>query len=155
MPQPLTWSALQVCTVSNMDEGLTIQEAAERVGLSIDTLRYYERAGLLPHVVRTTGGQRRYDVTNLTGIHFVTKMRATGMPIRRIREYMETPLRPDGTSPERRAILVEHHESMLEKIQELNEAVALIENKIAMYDSNKMGCSPVGTASQQRVVETV
>jgi DNA-binding transcriptional MerR regulator len=125
-----------------MDEGLTIQEAAERAGLSIDTLRYYERAGLLPHVVRTTGGQRRYDVTNLNGIHFVTKMRATGMPIRRIREYMETPIGPDGTSDERRAILVEHRNSMLDRMQELNDALELIDRKIALYDANGLGCAP-------------
>ena len=125
-----------------MDEGLTINEAAERVGLSVDTLRYYERAGLLPHVVRTMGGQRRYDATNLNGIHFVTKMRATGMPIRRIREYMETHVRPDGASPQRRSILVEHRRDMLEKLKELNEALALIEKKIALYDINGLACTP-------------
>ncbi len=118
-----------------MDEGLTIQEAAERVGLSIDTLRYYERAGLLSHVVRTMGGQRRYDADNLNGIHFITKMRATGMPIRRIREYMETPIGPDGSSPHRRTILVEHRESMISKLQEINDALALIERKIELYDT--------------------
>jgi DNA-binding transcriptional MerR regulator len=125
-----------------MDEGLTINEAAERAGLSVDTLRYYERAGLVPHVMRTTGGQRRYDVSNLNGINFVTKMRATGMPIRRIREYMETPVLSNGRSPERRAILVGHRASILAKIEELNEALGLIEMKIGMYDSDGLGCGP-------------
>jgi MerR family transcriptional regulator, aldehyde-responsive regulator len=138
-----------------MDEGLTIQEAADRVGLSIDTLRYYERAGLLPHVVRTMGGQRRYDAANLNGIHFVTKMRATGMPIRRIRDYMCSPVQSDGTSGERRAILVEHRESVLAKIQELNEALALIERKIALYDSDGLGCSPGSSAVQESAKQQV
>lgn len=125
-----------------MDEGLTIQEAAERVGLSVDTLRYYERAGLLPHVVRTTGGQRRYDEANLNGVHFVTRMRATGMPIRRIREYMEAPIHPDGTAPQRRAIMVEHREAVIAQIRELEASLELIEKKIAMYDGDGLSCSP-------------
>jgi DNA-binding transcriptional MerR regulator len=128
-----------------MDDGLTIQEAAERVNLSIDTLRYYERAGLLNHVIRTVGGQRRYDVNNLNVINFVTKMRATGMPIRRIREYMLAPVESDGRSPERRTILVEHREAILEKMRELNEALVLIDRKIDLYDSVGLACGPQRT----------
>ena len=129
-----------------MEEGLTIQEAAERVGLSIDTLRYYERAGLAPHVVRTSGGQRRYDRTNLAQMRFVTRMRQTGMPIRRIREYLEATIGEDGSAPERRAILVEHRRSVIEKISTLQEALDLIEHKITLYDSDKM-CSPESDAT--------
>jgi DNA-binding transcriptional MerR regulator len=138
-----------------MDEGLTIQEAAERVGLSIDTLRYYERAGLLPHVVRTTGGQRRYDSTNLGGIQFVTKMRATGMPVRQIREYMQTPVREDGRSPERRAILEEHRRSVLQKLHELQDALVLIERKIEMYDANGLSCAPVIEPTRDHRLERI
>ena len=137
-----------------MEDGLTLQEAAECVGLSIDTLRYYERAGLLKGVVRTIGGQRRYDQANLNGIIFVTKMRATGMPIRRIREYFEAEVQPDGTCPERRTIMVEHRQSVIEKIAELNDALGLIEKKIAMFDMNTLGCTPNHTVSQ-RVLESV
>jgi len=125
-----------------MDEGLTIQEAAERVGLSVDTLRYYERAGLLSPILRTTGGQRRFDGADLNVISFVTKLRATGMPIRRIRQYMEASVRPDGSSPERRAILVEHRQSVLDKLRELNEAMELIDRKINRYDSDGVGYRP-------------
>ena len=140
----MTWSALQVCTLSYMDEGFTIHETAEQVGLSIDALRYYERAGLLAHVGRTMGGQRRYDAANLNVIQFVTKMRATGMPIRRIREYMKAPVMPDGTSPERGAIHVQHQQTILERLQELNEALALIERKIKRYNADQIGFCPEG-----------
>jgi len=121
---------------------MSIQDAADRVGLTIDTLRYYERAGLLNQIVRTSGGQRRYQEANLGGIVFVTKMRATGMPIRRIREYMEAPIQSDGSSPEKRKILVAHRESIEEKMKELQEALTLIDRKIDLYDSNGLGCRP-------------
>lgn len=133
---------------TDMDNGLTIQEAAERVGLSIDTLRYYERAGLLGHVVRSSGGQRRYDANNLNGILFVTKMRATGMPIRRIRDYMTAPVNADGLSPQKRAILIDHRQAILEKMRDLNEALALIEKKIDMYDSACLACGPQETTPE-------
>jgi DNA-binding transcriptional MerR regulator len=124
-----------------MDEGLTIQEAAERVGLSADTLRYYEKAGLLPRAVRTIGGQRRYAAEHLGGIVFVNRMRATGMPIRRIREYMEIPVDADGRSVGRRQILVEHQLAILDKLEALNDALELIRKKIDIYDTNGLVCS--------------
>jgi DNA-binding transcriptional MerR regulator len=124
-----------------MDEGLTIQETAERTGLSVDTLRYYERAGLLPNVLRTTGGQRRFDEANLGAIHFVTRMRCTGMPIRRIREYVE--IGPDsGGGTRRRQLLVEHREVILRQMAELGEALALLDRKITAYDTSGIECRP-------------
>ena len=135
-----------------MDEGLSIQEAADRVGLSIDTLRYYERAGLLNHILRTTGRQRRYDAASLGAIGFVMKMRATGMPIRKIREYMDATVTADGFSTDRRAILVEHRRAMLERMDELTEAVALIDKKIEMFDSSGLGCGP--QAAEPPLLET-
>lgn len=137
-----------------MHDGLTIHEAAERVGLSIDTLRYYERAGLLNHVLRTTGGQRRFDSANLGVINFVTKMRATGMPIRRIREYMDAPVLASGVSPARREILVGHRQAMLEQMHALNEALVLIDKKIELYDTNGLGCAPE-TVIESRQLEAV
>ncbi len=137
-----------------MDEGLTIHQAAERVGLTSDTLRYYEKAGLLPRAVRTIGGQRRYDPDHLHGIVFVNRMRATGMPIRRIREYMQIPVDGDGRSAGRREILVEHQMAILDKIEELNEALGLIRKKIDMYDSNQLVCSPE-SHQRTRKLETV
>ncbi|GGY86592.1 hypothetical protein GCM10010300_33590 [Streptomyces olivaceoviridis] len=72
------------------DPGLTIAEAARRTGVSVHTLRYCERVGLvITEVDRTPGGRRRYHQRDLTWITLCTKLRATGMPIRTIRRYAE------------------------------------------------------------------
>src|SRR5215216_2749314 len=75
---------------SDPQAGLSIAEAARRTGVSVHTLRYYERAGLVITTVdRTSGGRRRYSQLDLDWIKMCTKLRATGMPIRSIRRYAE------------------------------------------------------------------
>jgi DNA-binding transcriptional MerR regulator len=68
---------------------LTIAEAAERTGLTRHTLRYYERDGLMLGVGRAGSGHRRYSERDLGWIELITKLRATGMPIREVRRYAE------------------------------------------------------------------
>jgi DNA-binding transcriptional MerR regulator len=65
-----------------MDAELTIQQVSERTGLSVYTLRYYERNGLLEPINRAANGHRCYSATNITRIEFLSKLRMTGMPIR-------------------------------------------------------------------------
>ena len=72
-----------------MEHAMTIAEAAEASGLSVHTLRYYERTGLLEPVSRNGSGHRRYRAADLERIAFLTKLRATGMPIRDVRRYAE------------------------------------------------------------------
>jgi len=68
---------------------LTISEVAERTGLTRHTLRYYERDGLMLGVGRAGSGHRRYSERDLGWIELITKLRATGMPIREVRRYAE------------------------------------------------------------------
>jgi len=70
-------------------EELTIAEAAEAVGISAHTIRYYERAGLLTPIDRNGSGHRRFTEEDIAWLVTCTRLRATGMPIRRIREYAE------------------------------------------------------------------
>jgi DNA-binding transcriptional MerR regulator len=73
-----------------LHRGVSIAEAARRTGVSVHTLRYYERAGLVVTPVdRTASGQRRYQQLDLDWINVCTRLRATGMPIRTIRRYAE------------------------------------------------------------------
>ncbi len=80
---------------------LTIAEVAERTGLTRHTLRYYERDGLMLGVGRVGSGHRRYSERDLGWIELITKLRATGMPIREVRRYAELVRAGDGNEDER------------------------------------------------------
>ena len=81
--------------------GLTITEVANRTGLSRHTLRYYERDGLMLGVDRDRSGHRSYSEGDLGWIELITKLRATGMPIREVRRYAELVRAGDGNEDER------------------------------------------------------
>lgn len=115
------------------EAALTIQEVAERTGLSTHTLRYYERAGLIRPVDRASSGHRRYSEEDLGWIGFLKKLRATGMPIREMKLYATLMWQGDHTAGARRRLLERHHERMQLKLQEINDCLSCIEWKIAHY----------------------
>jgi DNA-binding transcriptional MerR regulator len=112
---------------------LSISEAAERSGLSAYTLRYWERAGLLSPISRNGSGHRRYAEEDLERIKFLTKLRATGMPIRQVRRYAELLGGGDETSEERLALLEAHREAVLARLEETAGHLELIDWKIDLY----------------------
>jgi DNA-binding transcriptional MerR regulator len=112
---------------------LTIAEAAERAGISAHTIRYYERAGLLAPIERTDSGHRRFAAEDIEWIVVITKLRATGMPIRRIREYAELVREGDGNELERLALLESHREEVLRRLDEVQQNLELVDYKIALY----------------------
>ena len=115
-------------------EVLTISDAADALGLSAHTLRYYERAGLmLDPVGRTAATHRRYTEEDLGWITLLTRLRGTGMPIRRIREYADLVRAGEGTEPERLALLEAHREAVLEQLEQVQRSLAAIETKIDFY----------------------
>ncbi|KDN86001.1 MerR family transcriptional regulator [Kitasatospora cheerisanensis] len=115
-------------------EGLTIAEAAERTGVSVHTLRYYERAGLVVTPVdRTPGGRRRYHPRDLRWIDLCTRLRATGMPIRTIRRYAELVTAGPGNEPERLALLEAHRTEVAARLTELQSHLARIDHKVDTY----------------------
>jgi DNA-binding transcriptional MerR regulator len=117
-------------------EGLPIGEAAAACGLSIDTLRYYEREGLtLTAADRAPSGQRRYFEQDLGWLAGLVLLRATGMPIRDIRAYAEV-CRKEGTEPERLAVLEAQRERILAQLGEIQAHLATIEKKIDYYRKN-------------------
>lgn len=114
--------------------GVTIAEAAWRTGVSVHTLRYYERAGLvISPVDRTSGGRRRYRELDLKWIIICTKLRATGMPIRGLRRYAELVAAGPGNEAERLALLEAHRDDVLARLAEVQENLKIIDHKIEVY----------------------
>jgi DNA-binding transcriptional MerR regulator len=119
--------------VNRVDATLTISDAAEQSGLSAYTLRYWERAGLLERVARNGSGHRRYAEEDLERIKFLTKLRATGMPIRQVRRYAELLNGGDDTNEERLALLEAHREAVRARLEETAGHLELIDWKIDLY----------------------
>jgi DNA-binding transcriptional MerR regulator len=123
-----------VLEVKQRVAGVTIAEAARRTGVSVHTLRYYERAGLVVTTVdRTASGRRRYQQLDLDWIKVCTRLRATGMPIRTIRRYAQLVSAGRGNEPERLDLLEAHRADVLAKIAELHQNLELIDHKIDVY----------------------
>jgi DNA-binding transcriptional MerR regulator len=112
---------------------LTVAEAARAAGVSAHTLRYYERAGLLPPVERNGSGHRRFTAEDVEWVVVCTRLRATGMPIRTIREYARLVHEGEGNEGERLALLEEHRSRVLERLAEVQRNLELIDYKIDLY----------------------
>jgi len=116
------------------DVTYAIAEAAHRSGLSIDTLRYYERIQLIDPPARDSGGRRVYTDEDLGWLEFLTKLRMTGMPIRMMREYARLRHQGNASAPRRKQILVEQRAEVLDRIAELNTCLEILNYKIANYE---------------------
>jgi DNA-binding transcriptional MerR regulator len=115
-------------------DGVAIAEAARRSGVSVHTLRYYERAGLsLAPIGRSAGGRRRYHELDLEWITVCTKLRTTGMSISSIRRYAELVSAGPGNEKERLALLEAHRAEVLARMEEIRENLRLIDYKIDIY----------------------
>lgn len=121
------------------DATYTIAEASEATGVSTDTLRYYERAGVLPDIARTDGGQRVYAEDDLGWIVFVRRLRSTGMSMRRIEEYTGMVRAGEGTVAERRHMLQDHRQTVAAAVDELTVALGVLDRKIAHYEAAERG----------------
>ena len=116
------------------DETFTIAETARRTGLTTHTLRYYEQQGLmLDWVKRADSTHRRYSAGAIAWIEFLTKLRATGMSIRRMREYAQLVGEGEGNELERLALLDEHRANVRAQLTSMQGSLAEVEAKIALY----------------------
>ena len=114
--------------------GLGISDAARATGVSAHTLRYYERAGLmLDRVGRASSSHRRYSDEEIRWIVLLTKLRSTGMPIRRMREYAELVRDGDGNEAERLALLEAHRAAVVEQLEAMRHNLEAIDFKIDLY----------------------
>jgi DNA-binding transcriptional MerR regulator len=122
-----------MATIESAERALTIAEAARASGLSVHTLRYYERTGLLEAVTRNGSGHRRYRPVDLEWISFLTKLRATGMPVREVRRYAELMKAGETTNEERLELLEAHRDAVLAELEATARNLELVEWKISVY----------------------
>jgi len=114
---------------------MKIAEVSEKTGVSPDTLRYYERVGLLPSVRRNEGGIREYDATDLRRIEFIKCMRRAGLPVETLIDYVQLVLQGDQTIEARKEILQEQRDLLAARIAEMQKTLDLLNYKISVYES--------------------
>lgn len=133
-----------------MQDGLTIADASSALGMTAHTLRYYERAGLLPKITRTDGGIRRYRSEDVQLLRFLSRLRMTGMPIRQVRKYSELVRQGDHTMPERRQMLEQHRAEVQAQISQLQRNLEVLNLKIGLYEQGWVhGVSPTNECSSK------
>lgn len=117
------------------DHRLTIQEVAEATGLTVHTLRYYERIGLIHSIDRAKNTHRRYTQDDVGWIDFLMKLRGTGMSIQQMQAYAELQRQGDDTLPERVEMLKAHGREVEAHMELLREHMRIICYKIEYYQS--------------------
>lgn len=113
---------------------MKIAEVSEKYGLSTDTLRYYERIGLLPRVHRAENGIREYGELDLRRVEFIKCMRSAGLPVEVLIDYMQLIEQGDSTIEARKEILVEQRDLLAARIQQLQKTLDLLNHKIEVYE---------------------
>jgi DNA-binding transcriptional MerR regulator len=113
---------------------MKIAEVSEQYGLSVDTLRYYERVGLIPPVQRNAGGIRDYSELDLRRVDFIKCMRSAGLPIEVLIDYVELVQRGDETIDARKEILKEQRALLATRMQEMQKTLDILDHKIEVYE---------------------
>lgn len=114
---------------------MTIKQVCDRYGLTPDTLRYYEKAGVIPQVHRTASGIRDYDETAISWVENAVCMRGAGMPVESIIEYVRLYQAGDETLEARRDLLKAVRIKLLEQRQRMDAAIDRLSYKISWYDA--------------------
>lgn len=114
---------------------LTIQQVAEATGLSVHTLRYYERIGLIHSIGRAENTHRRYTQDDIGWIEFLNKLRGTGMSIQQMVEYAELQRQGDISLPQRVDMLKQHRSEVEQHLDQVYEYLKVIRYKIDYYQS--------------------
>lgn len=117
---------------------MTIAEVARKYDLTPDTLRYYERAGLLPNVARTAGGIRDYSEEDCNWVEYIKCMRSAGVSVETLVEYVTLFHQGKETIPARKKLLLEQREQIVARIGELNGILARLDWKLDGYEERML-----------------
>ena len=113
---------------------MKIAEVSQQYDISADTLRYYERIGLLPSVNRTDNGIRNFSALDVRRVEFIKCMRSAGLPIDVLIEYMELVQQGDGTIQARKEIMKEQRKLVFARMAEMQKTLDLLDYKIEVYE---------------------
>lgn len=113
---------------------MTIAEVSKKYNLTQDTIRYYEKIGLIPHVPRTKSGIRDFDEDSCNWLEFIKCMRNAGLSIDILSKYISLFKQGDKTVKARKDLLVEQREKLLEKQENIKKTIKRLDYKIEIYD---------------------
>lgn len=113
---------------------MTIAEVSKLMNLTNDTLRYYERIGLIPPVHRNKSGIRDYDEEDLRWVEFIKCMRSAGLPIEALIEYVNLFRQGDDTTEARKALLIEQRDLLIKRMEDMQATMDRLNKKIEHYE---------------------
>ena len=113
---------------------MTISDVSKKYGLSQDTLRYYEKIGVIPPVNRNESGLRDYTEEDCGWVELAACMRSAGLPLDALTEYVRLSREGDATIPERRQLLLEQKERLMIQLKAIQETLERLDYKISRYD---------------------
>jgi DNA-binding transcriptional MerR regulator len=119
------------------DARMTISQLAAATGISVHTLRYYEKVKLIPLVERNAAGHRRFQKDHVRWLGLLERLRTSGMSIARMREYVRLVQRGDASVARRLALLVQHESEITERIRELKQCLRIVRAKIGLYNGSQ------------------
>ena len=114
---------------------MRISKVSGRYGISSDTLRYYERIGLIPPVNRNKNGIRDYNEIDLKRVEFIKCMRSAGLPIEALIKYCGLVQQGDQTIEARKTILKEQREQLVGKMEDIQKTLDLVDHKLEVYEN--------------------
>jgi len=117
---------------------MTIAEVGKRYALTVDTLRYYERIGLIPPIGRNGSGNRDYTEEDCKWIQFIKCMRNAGLSIETLIEYVSLFEKGSETISARKDLLIEQRRQIADKIEDLTNTMSYLDNKIDNYEYNML-----------------
>lgn len=114
---------------------MTIGDVSKKYDISIDAIRYYEKEGLIGPIKKNNRGIREFSENDLNQLEFIKCLRTANLPINALVEYMKLFKKGDETIKERRQILVNQKEKVLQQLQDLQKAYDKLNYKIELYDN--------------------
>ena len=114
---------------------MTIKEVSEKYNITQDTLRYYERVGMIPPVTRTAGGIRNYTEEDIRWVELAKCMRSAGLPVDAMIKYVRLFREGDTTIPDRLRLLISQREALLEQRRHIDDMLKRLNFKIERYEN--------------------